>query len=65
MTTIPFGSEKIVVTNDNRIKLGTKGKAQPAGQLFGSLDRGKARQLRKTLRANGLSAIAAIPRIAA
>lgn len=45
------------------VKVGSKDKAHPAGLLFGSMARGAARRLRKSLRREGFGSVAGQRRI--
>jgi len=62
-TTILVGKVALYVNPNTRtMKLGSKGKATPAADFFGTMSKGEARKLRKLLSANGYGGIASVSR---
>lgn len=51
-TGVKVGGKEIYL-NTTGLKVGSKGKTQPAGTVFGSISKGTARFLRKRLRSMG------------
>ncbi len=46
--------------NTRNVKVGSKGKAVPANELFSSMTKGEARKLRKQLRNEGYGGVASV-----
>jgi hypothetical protein len=63
MKIITLPQSVTVYATPTGLKVGSKGRVEKGGALFARLDKGRARVLRKALRAAGLKRHAAAPRI--
>lgn len=63
MTGFSFNGKNVFVAKTG-LKLGSKGKVTPAGKLFGMMNKGEARRLRKTLRSMGRTDMSSVSRMA-
>lgn len=61
MTGFNFNGKNVFVAKTG-LKLGSKGKVTPAGRMYGMMNKGEARKLRKTLRGMGRVDLSAVSR---
>jgi hypothetical protein len=61
VTTI--GRQNIYLTPADQIRVGAKGPPHPVEEVYGSMDKGKARQVRKALHRLGRVDLARLPRV--
>ncbi len=59
-----FNGNGVYMSKTGLIRVGTKGKATSASNLFGSMPKGQSRKLRKALRLNGYAGLAGAQRVA-
>lgn len=64
-TTLSINGQPIYVTASGKVRVGTKGSATEVSKLYGTMDKGAARKLRKVFRDGGMVSLAAAPRLVA
>jgi hypothetical protein len=61
-TSMKVNGQIIYVSATGKVRLGSKGSGKDVSEVYGSMSKGEARALRKTLNAGGYPALAAKPR---